>query len=468
MNTLTFYGAAGGVTGSKHLIQLGDMRILMDCGTFQGLPDIRERNRSLPFPPDSIDQVVLSHAHLDHSGMLPILVKRGFKGSIFATPATRNVVARMLEDSAGIEMQDAEYRQRHHIGAPDDREPKFTPDDIPPMMKRFVSVPYVRDYGKWHDVAEGVRLKFYDAGHILGSAITVLELMIEGKPYRIAYSGDIGPNDMPLLPDPEVPEEEIDLLLLESTYGSRTHEPLAQALDHLAEAIKKVCDRGGKMIVPAFSLGRTQMFVYVVHKLVDEGKIPRFPIYVDSPLATDITDIYRGHRDNYDEESIEDFRKGDWPLSFRNLTYTRSVQESKKLNGAKGPMMIISASGMMTAGRVVHHLRHSISDAANAVFITGYQAEGTLGRSILEGEKRVELYGDWFDVRAEILLFNEFSAHADSVQLRDFAAKTPGVKQIALVHGEPHQADDLMEQLKQDRSSWTVTRPSEGDTITLG
>ncbi|MEX1111863.1 MAG: MBL fold metallo-hydrolase [Candidatus Andersenbacteria bacterium] len=467
MNTITFYGAAGGVTGSKHLLEIGDERILLDCGTFQGLPDIRERNRSLPFPPESIDHVVLSHAHQDHCGMLPLLVKRGFTGSIFATPATRDVTARMLTDSAGIEVQDAEYRQRHHIGPPDDRQPQFTPEDIPPTIDHFVDVPYVRESKDWHSISDTMKLKFYDAGHILGSAVTVLEFPLNGKQFRLAYTGDLGSSDMPLLPDPEPPLEPIDLLLMESTYGSRVHEGLDKALDRLAQAITDICNRGGKMIVPAFSLGRTQMFVYVVHKLTDEGRIPRFPIFVDSPLATDITDVHRAHKGNYDTETVDDFGEGHGPLSFRNLSYTRSVEESKRLNDMQGPLMIISASGMMTAGRVVHHLRHSISNPANAVFITGYQAEGTLGRRILEGAKRVELYGDWFDVKAQTFLFNEFSAHADSVQLQQYAEAIPSVKQIALVHGEPHQADDFKAQLEKAHPEWKVVRPSEGDVIDL-
>ncbi|MEX0649609.1 MAG: MBL fold metallo-hydrolase [Candidatus Andersenbacteria bacterium] len=467
MNTLTFYGAAGGVTGSKHLLTLDQAQILLDCGTFQGLPDIRERNRSLPFPPDSIDYVVLSHAHLDHCGMLPALVKRGFKGPIFSTPATRDVAFHMLSDAAGIEVQDADYRQRHHIGSPDDREPQFTIDDIRPTIDRFTGIPYVREAKQWHEIADGIRLKFYDAGHILGSAVTVLEFSVGGKPFRLAYTGDVGPSDMPLLHNPEVPEEEIDLLLMESTYGSRVHQPLEQSLDRLAQTITTICKRGGKMIVPAFSLGRTQMFVYIVHKLTDEGRIPRFPIYVDSPLASDITDVHHAHQGNYDKETAEDFGEGHGPLAFRNLTYTRSVEESKGLNDAKGPLMIISASGMMTAGRVVHHLRHSISDPANAVFITGYQAQGTLGRRLVEGAKRVELYGDWRDVGAEILLFNEFSAHADSVQLQRYAESMSGIKRVALVHGEPSQADDLKNQLAAAHSDWEVLRPNEGDVIEL-
>lgn len=459
-NTITFYGAAGGVTGSKHLLEVADKKILLDCGTFQGLPDIRSRNRGFPFAPDAIDAVILSHAHIDHCGMLPLLVRRGFTGPIYTTPATRDLMQFMLKDSAKIEEQDADYRARHHIGAPDERVPLFTSDDIPSVINQTVAVPYVREVVDWHEVIPNVQLKFYDAGHILGSAVTVLQL----PGGTLAYTGDMGPANLPLLRDPEVPQEEVNTLLMESTYGGREHDSMETALDELARAITAVCERGGKMIVPAFSLGRTQSFVYLIHKLVDEGKIPRFPIYVDSPLATNITDVYQAHWHDYDEETVRDFGEKHPPLAFRNLTYTRSVEESKALNAAQGPLMIISASGMMTAGRVVHHLRHSIADVNNALFITGYQAQGTLGRRILEGAKRVELYGNWFNVKATVYTFNEFSAHADSRQLIAYATRLSGLKRIALVHGEQSQADTLANSL-QEAGKWEVLRPNEGDTF---
>lgn len=466
MRTITFFGSAGSVTGSKHLLEADGSRVLLDCGIFQGLPDVAERNRNFPFPPDSINHVVLSHAHLDHCGMLPLLVKRGFTGSIFATPGTRDIAQYMLADMAQIEEQDAAYRQRHHVGAPDERQPLIISEDIAPVMEQFVEVPYQREQKSWHKVADNIHLKFYDAGHILGSAITVLKIGRNGEEQYLAYTGDMGPGNIPLLRDPEVPKYPITTLLMESTYGSREHEPLEQAIERLAQTIRQVCEQKGKMIVPAFSLGRTQILVYIVHKLVDEGKIPRFPIYVDSPLALDITEIYRRHPHDYDEETQRDFAGADHlPLAFRNLTYVQTVEESKNLNEMHGPLMIIAASGMMTAGRVVHHLRHSISDERNAIFVTGYQAEGTLGRRLLEGAKRVELYGDWFSVKASIELFNEFSAHADRHELQAFAEKLPELKRIMLVHGEPHQADDLRQQLLDAHPSWEVLRPSEGDTV---
>ncbi|MEX1997747.1 MAG: MBL fold metallo-hydrolase [Candidatus Andersenbacteria bacterium] len=468
MLQITFYGGASGVTGSKHLLAAGEKRILFDCGTFQGLPDMRERNRSLPFPPESIDFVLLSHAHIDHCGMLPLLVKRGFQGKIISTPATQEVAQQMLADAAAIEIQDALYRRRHHQGAPDDREPLFTPEDIAPTIERFVTVPYSRVRNAWHELSDNMRVKFYDAGHILGSAITVLQVDVAGQTRQLAYTGDLGSPGMPLLYDPEVPAENIEAILVESTYGARHHESSAAALARLAEVITRVNERGGKIIVPAFSLGRTQLFVYLLHKLTDEKKIPRLPIYVDSPLAARITDVFERYKEDYDGETWRDFQGEDHtPLAFRNLTYIRSIEESKQLNTTPGPFIVIAASGMMTAGRVVHHLRHTISDPRNAIFITGYQARGTLGRRLLEGAAHVELYGESFVPRAEIHLFNEFSAHADQSQLMEYLAAVPGLQRVVLIHGEPEQADVLRAELTARHPDWQVERPEEGETITL-
>ncbi len=455
------------MTGSKHLLEVGGQRILLDCGTFQGLSDVRERNRGFPFPPDSIDHVILSHAHMDHCGMLPLLVKRGFKGRIFSTTATRDVAAHMLEDAAGIEEQDAAWRAAHKVGSPDEREPLFTKEDIPATVAAFTEVPYVRERKEWFPLAPGVRLKMYDAGHILGSAISVLEYDTSAGVRRLAYTGDLGAPGAPILFDPEVPAEEIHNLIIESTYGGREHTDLDSATGRFAQVLQEILLGKGKVIIPAFSLGRTQVLVYVLHRLTDEGKIPRVPIYVDSPLASEITEVFRRHQDDFDQETIEDFGAGHTPLDFRNLIYTRSTEESKQLNNVAGPCIIISGSGMMTAGRVVHHLRHTITNHRNAIIITGYQAAGTLGRRLLEGAQRVELYGDSFDVRARIEVFNEFSAHADKSQLVAYIDKCRALKQIMLVHGEPEQADVFRTELAAHNPAWQVVRPSEGDTVTL-
>ncbi|MDZ4225406.1 MAG: MBL fold metallo-hydrolase [Candidatus Andersenbacteria bacterium] len=461
---ITFYGGAGGVTGSKHLVEAQGKRLLLDCGLFQGLQDVRERNRALPFEPDSIDGVVLSHAHVDHCGMLPILVKRGFAGKIYATPATRDVAYHMMKDAAGIEVQDAIYRAKHKIGAPDDRVPLYTPADVEPVMERFEEIPYARHDASWHELWPGWRLKFYDAGHILGSAITMLEVDNGGGKKRLVYTGDVGAKNVPLLYDPEVPEEEVETVLTESTYGGRDHEPLEQAIERMAQVINKVVDRGGKIIVPAFSLGRTQMIVYILHKLTDEKKIPRVPIFVDSPLAVEVTDVFKEHKDDYDKETVVDFSHAVRPLTFRNLTYVRDIEESKSLNVKPGPYVVISASGMMSSGRVVHHLRHSISDPRNAVLITGYQAQGTMGRQLLEGVKKVELLGDLFPVKAEVEVFNEFSAHPDHQELKEYLGRFKGVKRVFLVHGEAEQAEEFKRELERKHPEWQVRYPMEGES----
>lgn len=465
---ITFYGGAGAVTGSKHLLAINGQKILLDCGTFQGQSDLKERNRSLPFGPETINAVIISHAHLDHIGMLPILVKRGYTGPIYATKATLDVSRYMLLDAAHIEVQDALYREKHRLDAPDEREPLFTPEDIPAVMKQFVGVSYVHEKDDWTQINESVRFKFYEAGHILGSAVTVLEVKENGETKRLAFTGDLGPSDMPLLKNPQIPKEEIGTLLLESTYGGREHRPIEEAYDRLAEAIKTVVDRQGKIIVPAFALGRTQMLVYIIHKLTDAGKIPRLPIYVDSPLAANITEVYERHHDNYDEETNADFAKtGEPPLAFRNLTYTQSTEESKALNVTPGPFMVIASSGMMVGGRVIHHLRHGLGDARNAIFITGYQAEGTLGRRLLEGVKTVDLYGQSIPVKASLYVFNEFSAHADGHELQRYAEWITGLKRVFLVHGEPTQADVLKDRLAAVHPDWLVERPKEGKTVQI-
>ena len=465
--TVTFYGGAGGVTGSKHLLEIAGARILLDCGTFQGLNDVRERNRGFPWPPESIDHVILSHAHIDHCGMLPLLVKRGFAGHIFATAATRDVAEHMLLDAARIEETDAAWRASHHVGAPDEREPLFTEEDIPPAIAAFEEVPYNRQTEAWVPITPRLRLKMYDAGHILGSAVSVLEYDTARGSRRVAYTGDIGTPGTPLLFDPEIPAEEVGTLIVESTYGGREHADLGAAEERFAALVRETIARRGKVIIPAFSLGRTQVLVYILHRLTDAGKIPRIPIYVDSPLATEITEVFRRHERDFDQETIDDFGQHHTPLDFRNLIYTQSTEESKALNTKTGPFIVISGAGMMTGGRVVHHVRHTIADEKNTIIIAGYQATGTLGRRLLEGAETVEIYGESFPVRAGIAVFNEFSAHADQAQLMDYIGRFQGVRQIVLVHGEPEQADVLKEKLQAKNSAWRVARPSEGETITL-
>jgi len=465
---VTFYGGVGGVTGAKHLITAGDKKILLDCGAFQGRRrETRLLNSQLPFNPNDLTAVIISHGHLDHVGSLPLLIKQGYRGKIFATAATRDVAAWILKDAAHIQQMDADYMNRHRLKGADLAEPLFTQKDIDQVIDRFVELPYVRLNRAWFTLLPNVRVKLYDAGHILGSAVIVLEISDGKTKQRIAYTGDLGRKDTPLLPDPEYIEDEVPTLLIESTYGNRRHASLSDAVTRLKEMVKRVYERGGKIIVPAFALGRTQELVYVLHQLTDRGELPRMPIYVDSPLATHLTEVFMRHPDTYDEATWQDFgKKGDLPLAFRNLTYIVSQDESKALNSKPGPFMVISASGMCEAGRILHHLINGISDKRNLILITGFQAQHTLGRRLVEGEKNVRIFGEKYSVNAEVEVLNEFSAHADAPALIDYAVKTPGLKRVFLVHGETEQAAALQANLQQS-GALQVTLPARGESFTI-
>ncbi len=464
---LTFYGGVSGVTGAKHLLEADNHHILMDCGVFQGSRKItREMNSQLPFEASKITAVILSHGHLDHCGSLPLLIKSGYKGRIYATAATRDVTAWILKDAAHIQQMDADYMNRHRIEGAELAQPLFNQDDVDEVISRFVEVPYVRLSGEWFQLAPGLRLKFYDAGHIMGSAVTVLEINNKGKIKRVAYTGDLGRSGTPLIPDPESIKDEVETLLLESTYGARQHRSLTEAVEKLRNIVNDIYQKGGKIIVPTFALGRTQELVYVLHQLTDSKKIPRLDIYVDSPLATNLTEVFAKHPETYDEESWEDFgKRGDLPLSFRNLTYTETREESKNLNHKPGPFIIISASGMCEAGRILHHLINNIEDERNIILITGFQAKHTLGRRLVEGAKNVRIFGQYFKVRARIEVLNEFSAHADSLALFDYAASVKNLKNIFLVHGEIEQASILQTNLRQYNANWQVFLPEVGQSF---
>lgn len=445
--TITFHGGAGGVTGSKHLIEYQGKRILLDCGFFQGRrSEARELNSNLPFDASTIDAVVLSHAHLDHCGLLPLMIKRGYSGKIYSTPATKDVTQKMLEDSASIQETDYNYLKKNRVSGHEKlAKPLYTRTDIPKTMQRFVTHDYVRNGGGWMQILPGVQLKFYDAGHILGSAVSVLDFKeAKGKAFRIGYTGDLGRKDVPLLYNPQYIKDNLDILLCESTYGNRVHHSSEEADEKIIDVINHIVENKSKLIVPAFSLGRTQAFVYTLHLLTDSGKIPRVPIYVDSPLAGRVTEVFKKYRSDYDLESREDFpRKGDVPLMFRNLKYTQSREESMALNEMHGPMVIISASGMAEGGRVLHHLKHSLRAKKNVILFTGYQAEHTLGRRIIEGARSVSIYGRTYTVNARIEKVNELSAHADSEELFDYIAHIKGLKKVFFVHGEQESAQAL-------------------------
>ena len=381
-----------------------------------------------------IDAVVLSHAHIDHSGRLPLLVKEGFRGSIFTTPATVDLCAAMLRDTGHIAESDAEFVNRHLHGE-DPVEPLYTVEDAAEAMKQFRAV----NYRTPTKLSDSLTMESFDAGHILGSSSIVLT---EGNT-TLAFSGDVGRPGLPIIRDPEALPP-VDYLIMESTYGGRRHPPVSDALTTVETILKRTIDRGGRLIVPAFAVGRTQQLVLLLHQLMNEKRIPPVPIFVDSPLAVDVTGVFRAHPECFDEETARYLEAGEDPFGFRRLTYIRDVNESKKLNDRKGSFVVISASGMCEAGRILHHLRNNIGDARNTILLTGYQAENTLGRKLRRGETTVRIFGMPVQVRSEIACLDELSAHADSAELLNWMKPlTPRLKKVCLVHGETSQAAPL-------------------------
>ncbi len=468
---ITFNGAALNVTGSKHLIETNGLKILFDCGLHQGKrAETTAKNRSFPFNPKEIDAVILSHAHADHCGMLPLLVKQGFSGKIYATPATRDIAEYIMLDSSHIQKQDAEYFNTHLPEGDQPIEPIYDDEDVKAALAQFEPVEYFLHSGKWTSISKTVKFKFLDAGHILGSSIVVLTSQ-EGKTdshkKTIAFSGDLGGRAKPLLRDPEIIEEPLDAFLLECTYGNHTHRPLRFAKQALADLINRAVKHKQKILVPAFALGRTQEIIYILHQLTDSRQIPRIPIYIDSPLASHITKVFEGYNEEYDAESWRDFsRKGEPPFSFTNLNYTQSPEESKELNTLEGPWMVVSSSGMCEAGRILHHLKNHITDPDTIIAFTGYQAEHTLGRKILTGQSPVKIYGQYMDVKAQVEVFNEFSAHADQSGLLDYL-KMIQTQKVCLVHTEEPQAQEFKAVLAEKMPEINVIIPEDRESLDL-
>jgi len=446
---LTFYGAARSVTGSKHLLEINGTTILLDCGLVQGRrKDSFVANRNLPFDCSSIDMVILSHAHIDHSGNIPNLIRNGFDGDIICTDPTRDLCSTMLRDSGHIQERDAEYvnKKRARKGeAP--IEPIYTQQDAVNALNYFVSQSYYRT----RRIADGVKLTFYDAGHMLGSAIVALDIIDKetNRERRLVFSGDLGREGIPIIRDPDVIDG-CDFLIMESTYGNRTHAPYFDAEKKLKRIVNETHQAGGALIMPAFAVGRTQQIVYTLHKMWEAGDIPRLSIYVDSPLAVDATSVFQLHPETYDEEIqqfISDTNTRN-PFGFDDLTYVRSLQQSKDLNTKAEPCIIISASGMAEFGRIVHHLKNRITDAKNTVLITGWQAEHTLGRRLVDGNETVRIFGDEYDVNARVEVINGFSGHADKNELTNWVgAMKNRPDKTWLVHGEPESAQALQKSL---------------------
>jgi len=441
-----FLGAARTVTGSMHLLEINGSKILLECGLFQGKRDkTYERNRNFPFDPKSIDAVLLSHAHIDHSGNLPNLVKQGYEGKIIATRATTHLVKLMLRDSGHIQESDIEYanKKRARKGLPP-MEPLYTIEDAEKVAGYFRSV----EYDDPVEVAEGVRATFMDAGHILGSAGIALDITEANRQFRVWFSGDIGRRDIPLLRDPVLPIN-ADYLIMESTYGDKGHRSPELAYDELREIVKKTIARGGKIIIPSFAVGRTQELAVFLHQMIEQGEIPSVPVFVDSPLAINASQIFNEHPECMDIETLADIRKrGHAALDFKEITYTRSVAESKAINAYQDPALIISASGMAEAGRILHHLRNNIEDSRNMILIVGWQAPYTLGRRLAEREKEVKIFGEKFIRKAEVATINGLSAHAGNDFLLEYAtAVKKQVQKVFLVHGEDRGALPLQKEL---------------------
>jgi metallo-beta-lactamase family protein len=446
---IRFHGAAQTVTGSQHLLEVNGSRILLDCGLFQGRRgETYERNQNHPFDPAKIDAVILSHAHIDHSGNLPHLVKHDFNGPIFATKATVDLADVMLRDSGHIQESDAMFvnKKRAKRGEPP-IDPLYTIEDAEQVASHFRPV----EYDQAFEAAPGVTARFVEAGHILGSAAVSLEIKENGRKVRLWFSGDIGRRKLPLLRDPVLPTD-ADYLLMESTYGDKPHRDPDAAFIEFRNIVKKTVEREGKIIIPSFAVGRTQELVYFLNQMINEGFISRLPVFVDSPLALNATEIFEKHPECFDKETHDFIRTHKHPaLEFSGLTYTRSVEESKALNERKDPMIIISASGMAEAGRILHHLRNNIENPRNTVLIVGWQAPYTLGRRLADREKHIKIFGEAFIRRAEVVTIGGLSAHAGQNLLVEYALAVKGqVKKVFLVHGEEKSAMALREKLVEN------------------
>jgi metallo-beta-lactamase family protein len=451
-----FNGAARTVTGSQHLLEINGSRLLLECGLFQGhRRDFYERNQNFSFAPRRVDAVILSHAHIDHSGNLPNLVKKGFSNPIYATPATVHLADIMLRDSGHIQEADVEFvnKKRARRGEPP-VEPLYTSQEAAEVTQYFRPVSYDEPF----EPVPGVIIRLVEAGHILGSAGISLEIEEKGRKLHLWFSGDIGRHHMPLLREPILPSGKVDYLIMECTYGDKPHKDFQAAYDELRDVIKRTVERGGKVIIPSFAVGRTQELVYSLNEMIAEGSIPSVPVYVDSPLAVHATEVFEQHPECFDKETLDFIRTHKHPaLEFKQLTYIHSVEESKAINDRQGPLIIISASGMAETGRILHHLRNNIEDPRNMILIVSWQAPDTLGRRLADREQQVRIFGEVFHRRAEVATIGGLSSHAGQTLLIDYAMSVKDhARQVFLVHGEERAATALMERLAERGLKQTV------------
>jgi metallo-beta-lactamase family protein len=463
MAKLTFLGAAGSVTGSRYLVEAAGKRLLVDCGIFQGSPELSDRNHQpLPIDPKTIDYAVLTHAHLDHTGWLPVLVKDGYRGPIFANPATIELATILLKDSAHLQEEDTRHAIKGKYSRHANPIALYTPEDVDPVLTKLKPMPRSGGF----DISPEFHVDSYDAGHILGSSSLVLTISEGSKKTVVIFSGDIGRYGEPILKDPATPPAKADVLICESTYGDREHAA-GDPAEMLAGIVNRVVKRGGSIIIPAFAIGRTQTFMYYLRQLEDQQRIPRVPTYVDSPMALSATDLYLKHKEDHDLVFAREEQAGGDPLSVHEFHLARSVEDSKKINDVKTPCIIISASGMVTGGRVLHHLVHRLGDAKNCVILGGFQAEGTRGRALQEGAKTLRLFGQVVPVCAEIVEMGQFSAHAGKSELlRWMAGLQAPPKQVYLTHGEP-QAAQALQQAAAEKFKWKVAVARYLDTVEI-
>lgn len=450
-----FCGANNETTGSKHLLNINGVNILLDCGMFQGKRwEARKKNENFLFDPKELDFVILSHAHIDHSGLLPLLVKKGYHKKIYCTKATKDLVAYLLMDSAHIQESDAIYfNSKKH-----DKNEHIYPlyDKIDAQMAIYNIVGF--EYDEWIELTSNIRYKHLDAGHILGSSQILIEYDENGIKKRILYSGDLGRKNMPLLRDPVIIDY-TDTLILESTYGNRLHEDYNTVLPKLADIVNNVVNRGGKIIIPAFALERAQELIYNFARLYEQKKIPGIPVYVDSPLTLNITSVFEKYMNLYDKEAVAFLSKNNNPFHLKNIYYIENVEESKKLQFRQDPCIIISAQGMCEAGRILHHLKNNISNPKNLLLIVGYQATNTLGRKLEDGEKEVKIFGEMYKVNMEVISMHSFSAHADYHDIIEHYKYTKNIKDIFLVHGENESSESLKQHLQENNIGKNIVIP---------